>query len=124
MPAQFTHNNYYIDVHITRRASYDRESFLPTVEVGQEGGNDVVNIGTSREFADEKAAEAWGFELGKDWIDKKGCSSRHSMESLCHIREQLDEVIEASRKLREDNKTPVETRRTLVVELQNRLAKL
>ena len=71
MPTRFTHKNYYIDVHIIRRASSDSELFEPKVDVGPEGGQDVVNIGTSQVFADEKAAEACGIELGREWIDSK-----------------------------------------------------
>ena len=71
MPTRFTHKNYYIDVHIIRRASSDRELFRPKVDVGPEGGKHLVKIGTSQAFADEKDAEACGFELGREWIDRK-----------------------------------------------------
>ena len=70
MLAHFTHKNYYIDVHITRDSYvYASELFRPTVKVCPEDGKDIVNIGTSLVFADEKDAEACGFELGRNWID-------------------------------------------------------
>ena len=70
MPTRFTHKNYYIDVHIIRRASSESELFNPKVDVGPEGGNHVVNIETSQAFENDKDAQACGFELGKEWIDK------------------------------------------------------
>ena len=70
MPTHFTHKNYYIDVRIIRRDSSDSKYFKPKVEIGPEGGNHAVSIATSQAFADEKTAEACGFDLGREWIDR------------------------------------------------------
>ena len=47
MPTRFTHKNFYIDVHIIRRAWSDSELFKPKVDVGPEDGNHVVADGIS-----------------------------------------------------------------------------
>ena len=69
MPAHFAHKSYYINVNLFLD-TFRSDLFTPTVDVG-EGGKLVVNLGTSQAFADEKDAEACGFELGREWIDKK-----------------------------------------------------
>ena len=71
MPTHFIHKSFYIDVRIIRRDSSDSELFEPQVVVGPEGGNHAVSIATSRAFVDEQAAEAYGFKLGREWIDRK-----------------------------------------------------
>ena len=70
MPTRFTHKQCYIAVRIIFRDSPDSKYFKPKVEVGSEGGNLLVNIATSQVFADEKTAEACGFDLGREWIDR------------------------------------------------------
>ena len=76
MPTHFTHKHCYIAVRIIRRdSSSDIKYFKPKVEVGSESGNLLVNIATSQAFADEKTAEACGFDLGREWIDR---SSQYS----------------------------------------------
>ncbi|MGZ8444567.1 MAG: hypothetical protein ACXW6J_08675 [Candidatus Binatia bacterium] len=74
MPSRFIHKNHYIDVHIIRQNSYDRVLYVPTVDVGPEGGIHEAYIGTSEEFADEKAAETRAFELAREWIE---CKSKY-----------------------------------------------
>jgi hypothetical protein len=68
MPANFTHKNHYIDVHIIRDL-YNGELFMPVVDVRPQGGHNLIKISTRQVFADKKDAEACGFELGRDWID-------------------------------------------------------
>ena len=70
MPTHFTHKHCYIAVRIIWRESSDNKYFKPKVEVGSEGGNLLVNIATSQAFADVKAAEACGIDLGREWIDR------------------------------------------------------
>ena len=67
MPTHFNHKTYYIDVNLFRDP-FRSDLFMPTVG---EGGKLKVNIGTSQAFAHEKDAEACGFELGREWIDRK-----------------------------------------------------
>ena len=56
MPTHFTHKNHYIHVSVIPD-SRDSELFVPLVDVGPEGGNHQVNLGTSRTFTDKKDAE-------------------------------------------------------------------
>ena len=70
MPTHFTHKNHYLHVRVVQDSSAGG-LFVPLVGVGPESGNPQVNLGTSRAFADEKAAEECGFELAREWIDKK-----------------------------------------------------
>jgi len=72
MLTHFIHRNHYIDVHIIRD-SYNGELFTPVVDVHPEGGHILIKIATRQVFADEKDAEACGFESGRNWIDQE-CS--------------------------------------------------
>ena len=63
------HRNHYISVHTTPD-TLDQALFVPKVDITSKDGRSILKIAPNQAFADESDAEVYGFELGKNWIDR------------------------------------------------------
>ena len=70
MITNLLHKDYCISVQAIPNA-IDRTLFVPTVEISAEDGKPILEMMTTQSFADRSDAERCGFEMGKDWIDKR-----------------------------------------------------
>ena len=66
------HKNYSISVQgiPDRFDRFDAASFAPEVDIGATEGKPIMKLINTQPFATESEAEAYGFEMGKNWIDK------------------------------------------------------
>jgi hypothetical protein len=68
----FAHKQYYVHVHVFTPRVYEPSTFIPSVQVSAEKeGNTLAGIVTTETFASESDANEHGFEMGKNWIDKR-----------------------------------------------------
>ena len=63
------HKNYYISIHTTPD-TFNKALFLPKVDISSKDGKSIMNIATNQAFAAESDAQVFGFQMGKNWIDK------------------------------------------------------
>ena len=64
------HKNYYISIHTTRD-TLDETLFVAKVDIGSKDGESIMKIATNHAFAAESDAQVFGFQMGKNWIDKQ-----------------------------------------------------
>ena len=64
------HRNYYISIHTTPD-TFDKTLFVSKVEISSKDGKSIMNIATNHAFAAESDAQVFGFQMGKNWIDKQ-----------------------------------------------------
>lgn len=62
------YKNYSISVHATLNSALTL--FRPDIEIRSTAGEFVLKMSLKRNFSAESAAEAYGVQRGKDWIDR------------------------------------------------------
>ena len=63
------HKNYYISIHTTPD-TFDETLFVAKVDISSKHGESIMKIATNHAFAAESDAQVFGFQMGKNWIDK------------------------------------------------------
>ena len=69
MSISLIHKNHYIAVSTTYDNA-DKRTLTPIVEIKNEDAAPVIVL-TNKSFRDASAAEWFGLELGKNWVDKR-----------------------------------------------------
>jgi hypothetical protein len=64
------HKNYYISIHTTPD-TFDETFFVAKIDISSKDGESIMNIDTNHAFAAESDAQVFGFQMGKNWIDKQ-----------------------------------------------------
>jgi len=70
MITSHVHKNYCISVQAIPNA-IDRTLFVPTVDISLKDGKPILGMVSTEAFATQSDAEKCGFEIGKNWIDKR-----------------------------------------------------
>jgi hypothetical protein len=63
------HKNYYISIDATPD-TFDETLFVAKVDISSKDGESIMKIATNRAFAAKTDAQVFGFQMGKNWIDK------------------------------------------------------
>ena len=64
-----SYKNYSISIHTTPD-TFDETLFVANVDISSKDGGSIMKIATNHAFAAESDAQVFGFQMGKNWIDK------------------------------------------------------
>jgi len=64
-----SYKNYSISIHTTPD-TFDETLFVAKVDISSKDGESIMKIATNHAFAAESDAQVFGFQMGKNWIDK------------------------------------------------------
>jgi hypothetical protein len=72
MATGLIHKNHSIAVRAIPDGFYrfDAASFVPEVDISAADGKPIIKLINTQPFTTESEAEAYGFEMGKEWVDK------------------------------------------------------
>jgi hypothetical protein len=70
MITSHVHKNYCISVQAIPD-EVDSTLFVPTVDISLKDGKPILGTLSTEGFATQSDAEKCGFEMGKNWIDKR-----------------------------------------------------
>jgi hypothetical protein len=51
--------------------TFDETFFVAKIDISSKDGESIMNIDTNHAFAAESDAQVFGFQMGKNWIDKQ-----------------------------------------------------